>query len=270
MSDQLIEYRSVLHLNGEVFLFNYKEEFAAFGFTDQYFDKFSKVISTKHMKNGKTLIGLIPLLMIMQRQYRNAFQSITVFQSYQSWVLLRPAIESALIMGKWLDDLNNFDVWIEHQDNWKNYQKIYQGKNLVSDSLPNSAAIQSVLKRINDDFMHTNPSYYKRHSQIIDLDEQNVGMFVNFTDDEQDHRAHTYAFLYLTLFILKQVGLMLSDRYAEQTSFTVNLDKLHDHFASNAREIANRNEEYKKLLLELGLWPNQSLNQTGANDAPPG
>ncbi len=270
MSNQLIEYRSVLHLNSEVFLFNYKEEFAAFGVTDQYFEKFCNVISTSHMKNGKTLIGLIPLLLIMQRQYRNAFQSISVFQSYQSWVLLRPAIESALVMGKWLDDLSNFEVWKDHQDNWKNYQKIYQGKNLISDSLPNSTDIQKVLKRINDDFMHTNPSYYRRHSQIVDIDEKNVFMYVDFNDSEQDHRAHTYAFLYLTLFILKQVGVMLSDKYEEQESFAVDLDRLHDCFIDNAREIANENEEYKKLLLEIGLWPNQSLNQIGAKNAPPG
>lgn len=262
MSDQLIEYRSALHRNSEVFLFNYKEEFSAFGVTDQYFDNFCKVISVSHMENGKTLIGLIPLLLIMQRQYRNAFQSISVFQSYQSWVLLRPAIESALVMGKWLDDLSNFETWKDHQDNWKNYQKIYQGKNLTSDSLPNSTDIQKVLKRINDDFMHTNPSYYRRHSQIIDIDEKTVYMFVSSNDDEQDHRAHTYAFLYLTLFILKQVGIMLSDKYKGQEIFTVNLDKLHDHFIGNARKIASNNDEHKKLLLDLGLWPRQSLNQS--------
>lgn len=266
MSNQLIEYRSSLHLNGEVFLLNFKDEFAAFGVTDQYFDKFIKIVSTKHMKNGKTLIGLIPLLMIMQRQYRNSFQSISVFQSYQSWVLLRPAIESALIMGKWLDDLNNFEIWKEHQDNWKNYQNIYQGKNLVSDSLPKSDRIQEVLKRINDNFMHTNPSYYRRHSQLIDIDENTVGVFVNFTDEEQDHRAHTYAFIHLTLFVLKKVGIMLSDRYEEQESFSVNLNKLHDYFVGSAREIANENNEYKKLLLEIGLWPNKSLQPT-AKDA---
>jgi hypothetical protein len=61
MSNQLIEYRSVLHKNSEVFLFNYKEEFAAFGFTDQYFDKFVKVISTKRMsvKVNVAWIGFI-------------------------------------------------------------------------------------------------------------------------------------------------------------------------------------------------------------------
>ena len=75
MSKELIEYRSVLYQNGEIFLLKYKEEFAAFGETDLYFDKFGEIISTQRMKNGKTLIALIPLLMIMQRQYRNAFQS---------------------------------------------------------------------------------------------------------------------------------------------------------------------------------------------------
>ncbi len=95
-------------------------------------------------------------------------------------------------------------------------------------------------------------------------------MYVDFNDSEQDHRAHTYAFLYLTLFILKQVGVMLSDKYEEQESFAVDLDRLHDCFIDNAREIANENEEYKKLLLEIGLWPNQSLNQIGAKNAPPG
>ncbi|OGT72380.1 MAG: hypothetical protein A2W76_08490 [Gammaproteobacteria bacterium RIFCSPLOWO2_12_47_11] len=165
-------------------------------------------------------------------------------------------------MGKWLDDLNNFDVWKLHQDNWKNYQKIYQGKNLVSTSLPSSSEIQNVLKNINDDFMHTNPLYYKRHSQVVDLDKDTVGMFVNFIDDEQDHRAHVYAFLYLTLFILKQVGKMLSDKYEDKENFAVDLDRLHNHFVKKARQVAVKNEEYKKLLLEIGLWPNQSLQPT--------
>ena len=105
-----------------------------------------------------------------------------VYQSYQSWVLLRPAIESALIMGRWLDNFNNFEVWKDHPDSWKNYKNIYQGKNLVSDSLPKSTDIQNVLKHINDDFMHTNPSYYQRHSQIVDLNEKNVEMVYGLTN----------------------------------------------------------------------------------------
>jgi len=57
MSKELIEYRSVLHQNGEIFLLNFKEEFAAFGETDKYFQKFGEIISTQRMKNGKTLVG---------------------------------------------------------------------------------------------------------------------------------------------------------------------------------------------------------------------
>ncbi len=262
MSNELIEYRSVLHQNGEIFLFNFKEEFAAFGETDRYFQKFSGIISTERMKNGKTLVGLIPLLMIMQRQYRNAFQNISVFQSYQAWVLVRPAIESALVMGKWLDDLSNFDVWKQHENNWKDYQKIYQGKNLVSQSLPDSSNIQKVLKHINDNFMHTNPSYYRRHSEVVDVDEKNVGMFVTYTDDEQDHRAHLYAFLHVTLFLLRSVGQMLSKNYPDHLSFDVNLEKLQNVFSRSAKEVAKNNSEHRKLLEELGLWPNTLLEPT--------
>jgi hypothetical protein len=259
MSNELIQYRSMLHQNGEIFLFNFKEEFAAFGETDRYFQKFAGIISTERMKNGKTLVGLIPLMIIMQRQYRNAFQNISVFQSYQAWVLVRPAIESALVMGKWLDDLSNFHVWKQHENNWKDYQRIYQGKNLVSQSLPDSSNIQNVLKHINDNFMHTNPSYYRRHSEVVDVDEKNVGMFVTYTDDEQDHRAHLYAFLHLTLFILKSVGQMLSKSYPEHLSFDVNLEKLQNFFCRRVNEIARSNSEHRKLLEELGLWPNWSV-----------
>ena len=262
MNKELIEYRSVLHQNGEIFLLNFKEEFAAFGETDMYFQKFGGIISTQRMKNGKTLVGLIPLLMIMQRQYRNAFQNISVFQSYQAWVLVRPAIESALVIGKWLDDLSNFDVWKQHENNWKDYQKIYQGKNLVSKSLPDLSNIQKVLKHINDGFMHTNPSYYRRHSQLIDVDEKNVGMFVTYTDDEQDHRAHLYAFLHVTLFILKSVGQMLSKSYPDHLSFNVNLQKLQSVFSNRVKEIAKSNGEHRKVLEELGLWPNNLLEPT--------
>lgn len=263
MSREFIEYRSILQRNGEIFLLNFKEEFTAFGETDLYFEKFGQIISTQRMRNGKTLLGLIPLLMIMQRQYRNAFQSISVFQSYQAWVLLRPAIESALVMGKWLDDLRNFDVWKQHEGNWKNYQKIYQGKNLVSESLPDSSEIQKVLKHINDDFMHTNPTYYRRHSQMIDVDEKNVSTFVTYIDDAQDHRASLYAFLHLTLFTLKSVGQMLSKRYPDNLSFEVNLQKLQAVFLSRVIEIAKSNVEHRKVLEELGLWPAKVLQPTG-------
>ena len=259
MSKELIEYRSVLHQNGEIFLLNFKEEFAAFGETDKYFQKFGEIISTQRMKNGKTLVGLIPLLMIMQRQYRNAFRNISVFQSYQAWVLLRPAIESALVMGKWLDDLSNFEVWKKHENNWKDYQKIYQGINMVSESLPDSSDIQKVLKHINDDFMHTNPSYYRRHSQLIDVDEKNVGMYVTYIDDKQDHCAHLYAFLHVTLFILKSVGKMLSKSYPDHLSFEVNLQKLQSVFSNKVKEIVKSNDEHRKVLEELGLWPNNLL-----------
>ena len=267
MSDQLIEYRSVLHRNEEVFLLKYKEEFEAFGITDQYFDRFQKIISTRHMSNGKSLVGLLPALLIMQRQYRNAFYSISVFQSYQAWVLLRPAIELALMMGKWLDDLSNVDAWKAHQQNWKKYLRLYRGKNLVSSSLPDSENIQMFLKRINDDYMHPTPTYYTRHTRATELDHKNVEIFVNYTDEESDHKAHTYSFLHVTLYILKRVGEMLSEKYGDLQAFEVNIQRLQAHFIRTVQEIASKNKIHKKVLLELGLWSNDELKTTAESDS---
>ena len=81
-------------------------------------------------------------------------------------------------------------------------------------------------------------------------------MFVTYTDDEQDHRAHLYAFLHVTLFILKSVGQMLSKSYPDRLSFDVNLQKLQSAFSNRVKEIAKSHRERRKVLEELGLCPN--------------
>lgn len=262
MSNKLIEYRSALHSNGEVFLFNFKEEFTAFGVTDAYVNQFLSVISREKMESGKSLVGFIPHLSIIQRQCRNAFQCFSVFQSYQGWVLLRPAIESILIMGKWLDDRNNFEVWKQQETDWKSYRKVYEGKNLQSNSLPSAELIQGLLKTINDNFMHANPSYYHRHSQISQIDQDNFFLTISYFDDQKDHVSHLYAFLHATLFMLKQLGQMLAALYKNKGPFHVDLERLQKAFHAKVIGILNDDPESRKVLLELGLWPNILLQPT--------
>ena len=160
MENELLNYRSTLSLNREVFLLNFKEEFDCFSETSVILNKFITLVGTKRTLTGHSLVSFVPFLMLMMRQAFNAFEAISVFQSYQSWVTLRPGLESALIMGKWVDDPNNAAIWRNKETNKKQYMKIYQGKSLVSTSLPESQAIQKVLGKINDDFMHLNHDYY--------------------------------------------------------------------------------------------------------------
>src|SRR5262249_30745099 len=145
-----------------------------------------QVVATTRTHGGHSHISHLSLLMILGRQALNAFEAIAVFQSYQSWVLLRPSLESALIMGKWIDHPKNADIW-KNRDKDKNahqaYQKMYSGKGLLSKSLPDCQAIRDVLTRINDDFMHTNPRYYFRHTQISDIDARSMLLKLQFNDE---------------------------------------------------------------------------------------
>lgn len=185
MSNELLEYRAAIYRNGETFLLKHKDAFLAFAEADRCVSEFCSVISKNRSKDGKSLVGLIPLLMIIQRQGRNAFHDISTYRSYQTWVLLRPALESALIMGKWIDDRNNFTVWKNRDSDRKSYNSVYWGKGVISQSLPSSEQIYSVLSRVNDDFMHANPSYYQRHTSVEDIDPGNVGMYVSYNDSER-------------------------------------------------------------------------------------
>jgi len=259
MSDELLEYRSVMYRNSEVFLFNYKEEFAAFGVIVDYLNSFLAVVSTQHMNNGKSLVGFIPHLSIIHRQYLNSFQNFATFQSYQGWVLLRPAIESILIMGKWLDDRDNFEVWKKHEQDWKSYNSVYSGKNLASKSLSNSDLIQSVLKKLNDKFMHANPSYYNRHSSIQQVDAENYHLWTSFFDDQKEHQVHLYAYLHFTIFMLHSAGMMFQPLFSVNEKFKVDLSKFQRVFENKVRAIANESLVNHSVLLELGLWPNHAL-----------
>jgi len=259
MSDELLEYRSVIYRNSEVFLYNFKEEFAAFGVTVEHINIFLKVISTQHMTNGKSLVGFIPHLSLIHRQYLNSFQSFSTFQSYQGWVLIRPAIESILIMGKWLDDRDNFEVWKKHEEDWKSYNSVYSGKSLASKSLSDSDRIQSVLKKLNDKFMHANPSYYHRHSAIQKVDGENYYMWTSFFDDQKEHEIHLYAFLHLTIFMLYRLGMMFQPLFARTDAFQVDISKLEKVFEKRVRGLANEAKGNYSVLSELGLWPNNIL-----------
>lgn len=260
MENELLNYRSGLSHNREVFLLNFKEEFDCFSETYAIFKKFIILVGDKKTKAGPSLVSFGPFLMLMARQALNAFEAIAVFQSYQSWVTLRPGLESALIMGKWIDDPNNATIWRNREKNKKEYTKIYQGKELVSKSLPDSQAIQKVLKKINDDFMHLNHNYYFRHLSNKDLSTESIQVKIEFNDDTIDHEAHLYSFLHLTRFLLQSVGEMLKKEFGAFPELDANLNSLQQKFAQKVAALIKKEPKTKCVLEKIGLWPSTFLS----------
>lgn len=259
MAQELMEYRSKIHMNSEIFLFNFKDEFAAFDLIVGILNKFLSVISTEHMISGKSLVGFIPHLSLIHRQYLNSFQGFSTFQSYQGWVMLRPAIESFLIIGKWLDDKDNFEIWKRHEEDWKSYNRVYSGKNLISKSLQDSDSIQLVLKTLNDRYIHANPSYYSRHSAVQQVDADNYYLWTSYFDDQKEHEVGLYSFLHLTIFMLNGLGKTLQPLFNNKEPFEVDIAKFQKVFGEKARILAHESSENLKELVDLGLWPKQVL-----------
>jgi len=255
MNSEVLNFHANLAANREIFLLNFKEELNAFDETNALLNNVIQVIGTARDKDGFSHVSFLPFLMLMSRQALNAFESISTYRSYQAWVLLRPSLECALIMGKWFDDPKNAKIWENRDRHWKTYQKAYTGKALLSNSLQNSQQIRNVLTRINDDFMHTNPRYYFRHTETHPVDTKDIWVQVRFNDHPTEHEAHLYAFLHLTRFLVESLGSMFATRFGERPELNAKLKKVQDYFRGKVTTLVETTPEAQTVLVELGLWP---------------
>lgn len=115
----LLENHARLVYNREVFLANCR--FGLHGFTriDENFGLLGGMLTQRRDKAGFSHVSLVPFILVMQRQVYAAFELISTYQSFQAWVLLRPCLESALIMGKWVDDPAFAGVWQRRNDDFE-------------------------------------------------------------------------------------------------------------------------------------------------------
>ncbi len=250
-----IDYRRAIVANREIFLLKYPNVFLDFMKTDDYCSSLAFAISRGRTKDNKTLISFLPFMGIIQRQIRNSFESFTCAHSYQGWVLLRPALEAALIMGKWTDDKKYAEIWGNRNVDWQSYQKEYSGKKLESRSLPNSANIRSVLSRINDDFMHFNPTYYFRHSRLDPVDPQNYLFTIGYFDENIEQDFHVHAFMHICLVVTRSIASLLQKQYVESIGVDVDLKGFQKSYDKYLKRLTKEYPDGITILTELGLWP---------------
>lgn len=249
----ILDYRAALGKNQDIFLLNHPYAFHAFGGLNDCFLQLGQRLQTGRDKNRKTYVSFIPFLLPMQRQALSAFQALSSHQSYQAWVLLRPCLESALIMGKWVDNRKNVDIWKNRASDPKAYRQAYSGKALRSAALPRAGDIQSVLSRINDDFMHLNRAYYSRHTEMRPAGESAHHLLVQYFDDDVDHQAHTYAFLHLMAVVLESMSGLLDGLFGPAAA-DCGLRELEDLLRPGIAALAGEHPDRNSILVELGLW----------------
>jgi hypothetical protein len=251
---EILEYRSVLSYNRETFLIKYPFAVADFERIDRNFSDIAQPLHSGRDRHEHSHAGLLPSFLLMQRQCRSAFQSLSSFQSYEAWLLLRPAIESALICGKWIDDPKNARIWADRRAKPKPYRKEYRGTALQSRSLPLSREIQAVLAKINDDFVHPNPEYYQRHLSLQPLDDRYVGVTLGYFDDEPQAEASVYSLFLLILTVQGALRDMLGSYFPTLNSLDLGHGPFAAEYEPRVTALAKTHPSVHDTLKNLGLW----------------
>jgi hypothetical protein len=254
MKTPVLEYHSAKSYNREVFLIEHSGLVKAFVAIDGNFHTLLQLPGTKRDHNGKSYVALIPFILLLQRQAQSAFEAFSAYQSYDAWVLLRPGIEAALIVGKWVDDPKNAEIWKNRESGPRLYQKTYTGKNLRSKSLPNAQFIQGVLRKINDGFVHANPDYYSRHLDVNPAQPNYVNMLLQYTDDDTLLVVNAFAFLHLLLVVQQALLSMLNKMFRCESVLPSPLESFDRVYGAKIRDLADSNEAWRTLLRELGIW----------------
>ena len=257
-----IDYRRAIAANREIFLLKFPNVFLDFLKTDDYCSGLAVAISKGRTKDDKTLISFLPFMGLIQRQIRNAFEAFASAHSYQGWVLLRPALEAALIMGKWTDDKKYVEIWKNRDADWQSFQREYLGKKLESKSLPNSTNIRSVLSCINDDFMHFNPTYYFRHSRLDAVDPEKYVHAIGYFDKNVEQDFHVYAFMHLCLVVARSIASLLQKQYVKPIGVDVDVTGFRKAYGNTIKRLAKEHPDGIPILTELGLWPNNCVDRT--------
>jgi hypothetical protein len=247
-------YRAAKAKNRDIFLLNHSEEFSAFAEIDRNFELLGRVLQSCRDSEGKSYVSFLPFVLLMQRQARSAFESLSSFQSYEAWVLLRPCLEAALIMGKWVDDPENAGIWENRNQDWRAYRREYTGEALRSQSLPDSNRIRSVLSRINDDFMHQNPLYYGRHIEVAPSGEASVMIAVQYFDEPADHQAHLYSLLHVLLTIQEAVLGLFQGICPAARPASFGVKAFEKSYEERVEAFLQAHPDRSAVLIELGLW----------------
>lgn len=253
--DPLLETRSIVLHNESIFLETQGDLCRAYRTIHHNFEKLIRVCGESRDKENRSLVTFVSFLLFMQRQGLAAFWKLAAFQSYDAWVLLRPVLEAPLIMGKWIDDFSNFEIWRDRDKDRGAYLRAYQGRKIESRSLPRSREIREVLSRLNDNFPHFNREYFERHTEYRRESEEMGSISVHVFDrSDAETRASGLAMLHLVVVIQDSIEQLWKELYGQLGEVGIDLAGFEDLFRERVETFVRENPEQRAVLEEIGLW----------------
>ncbi|MCK4329814.1 hypothetical protein KAX02_08220 [candidate division WOR-3 bacterium] len=266
MESELLHYRTVLTYNREYFLLIYGYEFKIFEFMDLQLNSISQQLARQKSKKTQLKNEILPFLQIIVKQGRNAFELLSQYQSNDAWLTLRPAIESILYIGKFLDNHSNFELWMARRELWKNrdknrekwdsYRKQFIRDNLISKSIQKSTEFLELLNKINNEFAHANYSYYEKSFRIRPVAKNEYYMIFPFIDENPDvHMAYVFAFIHMYYCIIKSLLDAFNKHYHLQLRLRKEISYgIENKLKLKTIELTKKKSELIEICKTLGLW----------------
>lgn len=256
----ILQYSATRVKNREVFLLNFGQDFRVFDRLLSLLPQIWTRIGKERDKAGRSHAGLLLFANLVQRHALVGFEHIACFQSYLGWLTFRPGLEALLILGKFIDDPANAELWRNRQRDPTKYRQVFSGRGLVSQSLSGSSELQQVLARLNDNFVHANPEFTYTHQSVQDVGASPL-LEIGFFDRSPDlHEAHLLAFLNLLDTIV-----LVSDELIENLCGPPRCRQAGGAYADVAGHRASKlasNAIAVNVLRDLGLWDVAGLTGT--------
>jgi len=251
-------------MNREVFLLNYEEEFSVFNNLYNQLKSIASAISERSDK-GKSHVDLIPFLFVIIRQASNAFECLSRYQVYDSWLIFRPALEATLFIGKFLDDPYNARLWKNRKKIWKNqnknkslykrYKREFDGKGLVPKSLRYGEEFRQLLSKINDEFVHMNYEYYQKSHSRKGINSKNSIIKTLFvTEDPQEHKAFLFSFLHVYYLIVFSIREAFAPEFKKVMAVNIDIDKFEKNWHPKIIGLIKDRSDLKEICQSFGFW----------------
>lgn len=247
-----LEYAARVYENRQIFVLNFGSDYRLFEILLRRLQLTWIRVARERDTRRRSHLGLLMPATILVNHLLLGFDHVASYQSSFAWPAFRPGLEALLFIGKWVDDPSVVEIWKDRQNHRNEYRRIFSGRGLISRSLPLSEEFRAVLNRMNDEYLHPNSDFGYRQTRVRPASSETFVLESPLFDrDPAIHEAHLLAYLHLTELICSSSATLLTNLLGGSEKVEVREPSVKD---DRANEIAEANEDAKKILEELGLW----------------
>lgn len=267
-AEELIAHHARLVQARETFLLNHKASFIAVAQSTTALMHMTEQVAQQSRHDVNLRDSLAVALSIMRRSACSAFEALAQHEAHVAWFSVRPTIEAALVMGKWMDHFPHFSLWASPRTTKQlrtAYNKHFSGPGLISTCLPHSHVLRSALSAINTLFSHWNVDHLKRTAELREEPGHPGHIFVRWGASNDMITPHAYAFVHILAVVVEGTARMLTPKWIPAETDLSVLRHVEANFKDGVLKCAEQDPAAVEILVNLGGWPQKAFSTRKGN-----